>query len=305
MILNPKDLQEIIKRIHNDYHDHNSGRLADYIPELAKADPKNFAISITTVDGESFSVGDYQQLFTIQSISKPFIFGHALQRHGLKKVRTRVGVEPTGDPFNSLIRLQEKSKRPSNPLVNTGAIAMTNLVGKKHQEIDDLFENLCGRKLNVDQNVYESEKMTGHRNRAMAHLMLHFNMVDQEVEKTLDLYFRHCSYQITSVDLSLMGATLASWGINPLTKKKVFDRKHIKHILTLMFTCGLYTYAGEWAFNVGIPGKSGVSGGIMAVIPGMMGISVYSPLIDHHGNSVRGIKVFKDLSKVLKMHIFE
>lgn len=305
-----KKLSDLICRLHKEFKDVDSGKLASYIPELGKVDSNNFGIAITTVEGETLSVGDVHHPFTIQSISKPFVFGLALEIHGLRHVRSRVGVEPTGDPFNSLIRLQAKSKRPSNPLVNTGAIAMTNLIRGSHIKADravlkKMFECYTGRKLTMDKDVYTSEKATGHRNRAMAHLMLHFDMVAPDIDKTLDLYFRQCSFNVHTIDLSVMAATLANKGTNPLTQEKAIDEKYVKHLLTLMLTCGLYTYAGEWAFNVGLPAKSGVSGGILAVVPGKMGIGVYSPLIDAHGNSIRGIKVFKELAQELQLHIFE
>lgn len=234
----------------------------------------------------------------------------ALQTHGLKKVRTRVDVEPTGEPFNSIIRLDNKSKRPFNPLVNTGAIAMTDLIeGKNKKErqkiLKETLRNYTGSKNEIDKSVFESEKSTGHRNRAIAHLMLNFGMVGPKIEDTLDLYFEQCSFNVNALDLSVMGATLANNGINPKTSKQAVDEKYIQHVLALMFTCGLYTYAGEWAFDVGIPAKSGVSGGIVAVVPRLMGIGVYSPLIDHHGNSVRGVKVCEELSKKLKLHSFQ
>ena len=305
-----KELSEIIQRLHNSYQNLNSGKLASYIPELGKVDPKKFGISITTVDGETISTGDVDHKFTIQSISKPFVFGLAMEKHGLKKVRSRVGVEPTGEPFNSLIRLQAKSKRPANPLVNTGAIAMTNLVRGKSTEkgrssLNQMFQDYAGRKLELNQEVYDSERMTGHRNRAMAYLMLHFGMVEPDIEEIVDLYFRQCSYDVDTKDLSMMAATLANKGVNPKTQVEAIDEDYLKHVLTLMFTCGLYTFAGEWAFHVGIPAKSGVCGGILGVVPGKMGISVYSPLIDRHGNSVRGVKVFRELAKELNLHVFK
>jgi glutaminase len=304
-----KQLSELIQKLHNKHRKINSGKLASYIPELGNVDPRKFAISITTVHGETMTVGDADSLFTIQSISKPFVFGQALESHGLRKVRSHVDVEPTGDPFHSMNRLQKKSEKPSNPLVNTGAIAMTNLTRGKNSQAGQsaykkMIEGYAGRKLSIDLNVYKSEKATGHRNRAMAHLMLQYGMIHSNIEQTIDLYFRQCSYNINTVDLSVMAASLANSGINPITNVKAIDQKYVKHLLTLMLTCGLYNYAGEWAFNVGIPAKSGVSGGILAVVPGQMGIGVYSPLIDTHGNSVRGLKVFNELSSALNLHIF-
>jgi len=305
-----QQLSELIQRLYDTHRSLDNGKLATYIPELGKVDPQKFGISITTVDGETLTAGDAESRFTIQSISKPFVFGLALETHGLAQVRSRVGVEPTGEPFHSMIRLDEQSKTPSNPLVNTGAIAMTDLIkGSGPQAgralLDQCLGKYAGRRLEMDASVYESEKATGHRNRAIAHLMLHFGMVGPEIEETVDLYFRQCSFEVSAEDLSVMAATLANKGINPKSLENAIDEKYVKCLLTLMLTCGLYTFAGEWAFNVGIPAKSGVSGGILAVVPGKMGIGVYSPLVDSHGNSVRGIAVFKDLATELKLHIFE
>jgi len=304
-----ENISNIIQRLHEECKDLNDGRLACYIPELAKADPKKFGIAVTTVDGQTTFIGDAECLFTLQSISKPLIFGLALETHGLDEVRYRVDVEPTGEPFDSIIRLGDKSKRPFNPLVNTGAIAMTNMIPGKDQNerqalLQKTLENYTGRDLTVDHSVFESEKATGHRNRAIAHLMLHFGMMDAPIEDTMDLYFRQCSFNVSATDLAMIGATLANKGVQPLTKVRAIDERSIQHVLALMFTCGLYTYAGEWAFDVGIPAKSGVSGAIMAVVPGLMGIGIYSPLIDHHGNSVRAVKVFEALSSELKLHSF-
>jgi glutaminase len=305
----PSKLASLVEEIYQEHRYLAEGELASYIPELGKVDPRGFAISVTTIDGQIVTAGNKDQLFTIQSISKPFVFGLALETHGLAHVRSRVNVEPTGEPFHSMIRLDESSKRPPNPLVNSGAIAMTSLIKGKNPQagreaIKNMYELYTGRSLDMDEAVYESEKLTGHRNRAIAHLMLHFGMVEPEIEETVDLYFRQCSFNINASDLSTMAATLANKGINPLTGKRAIAETHVKSLLTLMLTCGLYTYAGEWAFNVGLPAKSGVSGGILAAVPGKMGIGVYSPLVDRQGNSVRGVRVFKDLERALNLHIF-
>ena len=307
--LSPTKIASLIEEIYQEHKHFTEGELASYIPELGKVDPDGFAISVTTVDGQTITAGDKDKLFTIQSISKPFVFGLALEIHGLEHVRSRVNVEPTGEPFHSMIRLEESSKRPPNPLVNSGAIAMTSLIKGANPlagqtRLKQMYELYTGRTLAMDESVYESERATGHRNRAIAHLMLHFGMVEPEVEETVDLYFRQCSFNINASDLSTMAATLANKGINPLTGKRAIAEEHVKSLLTLMLTCGLYTYAGEWAFNVGLPAKSGVSGGILASVPGKMGIGVYSPLVDSKGNSVRGVRVFKDLERALNLHIF-
>ena len=302
-------LKKLIETLHNKYRNNCDGKLTDYIPELANVDPNKFGISITTIDGNTVSTGDFEEQFTIQSISKPLVFGLALEKHGLDLVRSRVNVEPTGEPFHSIIRLDNISKRPSNPLVNSGAIAMTNLIkGENAQDgleyLKNAFEKYMNHEPVIDEAVYESEKLTGNRNKAIAYLMLNFDMIDNRVEETLDLYFRQCSFNVDSVDLANIGASLANNGVNPITGAQALDPRYIRSLLTLMFTCGQYTYAGEWAFDIGVPAKSGVSGGIMAAIPGRMGIGVYSPLVDKHGNSVRGLKVFRELSDSLELHTF-
>ncbi|NET01408.1 MAG: glutaminase A [Sphaerospermopsis sp. SIO1G2] len=300
---------EVIKDLHSQYKSLSEGKVANYIPELAKLNPNLFSICIVTVDGEIYEVGDYQQLFTIQSISKVFVYGQALEDHGKDYVLTRVGVEPTGDAFNAII-LDEKSKRPYNPMVNAGAIATTSLIKgngatEKLNRLLEMYKRYIGRDVFVDISVFTSERSTGHRNRATAHLMLNFGMIDQNIEEALDLYFQQCSVLVTCKDLAVMAATLANKGVNPITKEKAIDSQYIKDILSVMYTCGMYNFAGEWAYKVGIPAKSGVCGGIIAVVPGKMGIGVFSPLLDMRGNSVRGVKVCEELSHRLGLHLFE
>jgi glutaminase len=286
------------------------GVVATYLPELARANPNWFGIAAMTVGGQSFGVGDYQQPFTIQSVSKPFVYGLALEEHGRDAVARRVGVEPTGDAFNSLIKLDENSKRPHNPMVNAGAIATAGLITGadptlRLRKLLTMFEAYAGRPLNVDVSVFVSEKSTGHRNRAIAHLMLNFGMIDPDVDAALDLYFQQCSVLVTAQDLAVMAATLANGGVNPLTGHRAIGPDALRDVLSVMYTCGMYDYAGGWAYTVGLPAKSGVTGGILAVIPGKMGLAVFSPPLDPKGNSVRGIKVYEDLSKDLGLHMFD
>lgn len=302
-------IPEILAELHLQYQSLKDGVVANYIPELAKVNPDLFSICITTVDGQTYEVGDFQQLFTIQSISKVFVYGLALEDHGRDYVLTRVGVEPTGDAFNAII-LDELSKRPYNPMVNAGAIATTSLIkGKGATErlnrVLEMYKKYIGRDVFVDISVFTSERSTGHRNRATAHLMLNFGMIEQNIEESLDLYFQQCSAMVTCRDLSVMAATLANKGINPITQEKGIDNRYIKDILSVMYTCGMYNFAGEWAYKVGIPAKSGVSGGIIAVVPGKMGIGVFSPLLDVRGNSIRGVKVCEELSQRLGLHLFD
>ena len=238
-----------------------------------------------------------------------FAYGLALEDHGRNYVLTRVGVEPTGDAFNAII-LDEQSNRPLNPMVNAGAIATTSLIKgsgatERLNRMLDMFRRYIGRDVFVDISVFTSERSTGHRNRAMAHLMLNFGMIAPNIEESLDLYFQQCAVMVNCHDLAVMAATLANKGINPVTKERAVDSSYIKDILSVMYTCGMYNFAGEWAYKIGIPAKSGVCGGIIAVVPNQMGIGVFSPRLDARGNSVRGVKVCEELSQQLGLHLFE
>jgi glutaminase len=286
----------------------SGGKPADYIPELGKADPSLFGIAIATVDGKIYTIGDADHGFTIQSVSKPFMYGYALQHCGREAVLKHVGVEPTGEAFNSIV-LDEVANRPFNPMVNAGAIAVAELMqgetqGERITNMLDLFSRLAARPLEIDQAVYQSELSTGHRNRAIAYMMLNSNMIERDPNEVLDVYFRQCSVTVTARDLAIMAATLANDGKNPLTGEAVFDAQYVRDMLSVMNSCGMYDYAGEWAYEIGMPAKSGVSGCIIAVIPGQIGISVFSPPIDAQGNSVRGIRVCQEISKEFELHAF-
>jgi glutaminase len=302
-------LQQFLSDLYTKYKPLQEGTVATYIPELAKVDPDLFAISVVTVDGRVIEVGDVDQLFTIQSASKPFVHGLTLEDCGRDFVLSRVGVEPTGEAFNAIV-LDESSGRPYNPMVNAGAIATAGLVRgddptAKLNRVMDMFRGYCGRDLYVDMSVYTSERTTGHRNRAIAHLMLNFGMVDQNLDEMLDLYFKQCSIMVNCHDLGVMAATLANNGRNPMTGDKALDSEYIKDVLSVMYTCGMYDYSGEWAYRVGLPAKSGVGGGIVAVVPKLLGIGVFSPRLDSRGNSVRGVKVCEELSSHFGFHSFD
>lgn len=302
-------LRTVLRELYDKYLPLRDGKVADYIPELAKADPGSFGISVVTKDGQTFSAGDVKQQFTIQSISKPFVFGLALEMHGREHVLSKVGVEPTGEAFNAIV-LDEASNRPFNPMVNSGAVATADLIeGKDFPErvsrLIGMFSKYCGRQVYVDNTVFMSERATGHRNRAIGHLMLNFGMVRDRIEESLELYFQQCSMMVSCHDLAVMGATLANGGLNPISGERAIEQRYVKYLLSIMLSCGMYDYAGEWAYRVGIPSKSGVAGGIVAVIPGVAGIGIYSPPLDAKGNSVRGIKVFEELSERFGLHAFE
>lgn len=298
-----------IQKLFDRYQNLHEGVPAQYIPELAKVDPNQFAIAVVDCDGNCFSVGDESTSFTFQSTSKPFVYALALEQNGAEYVHTKVGVEPTGEVFNSIIELEEKQHRPFNPMINSGAIATAALIrganpAERLQCLRKFFQELTNQTAEINTDVFNSEKETAHRNRAIAHLMKHFSVMDSDIDETLDLYFQQCSINVTTLGLAAAAATLANKGTHPLTKKKIIENKNAQRTLSLMFTCGMYDSAGEWAFNVGIPAKSGVSGALFAVVPGQFGVAVYSPRIDSHGHSIRGQKVISDLAKEFNLHIF-
>jgi glutaminase len=310
MTVSEHPFQSFLNELYQKHKSLNEGQVASYIPELAKMNSDCFSICVATVDGQFFEVGDSQQLFTIQSISKVFTYGMALEDQGRETLLKKVGVEPTGDPFNSIIRLDENSKRPDNPMVNAGAIATTSLIKgdsatDRLNRLLEMFRRYVGHDIFIDISVFTSERITGHRNRAMAHLMRHFQMIDEPIDEALDLYFQQCSILINCHDLAVMAATLANKGINPITGDRAIASEYIRDVLSVMYTCGMYNFAGEWAYKVGIPAKSGVSGGILAVVPNQVGIAVFSPPLDVHGNSVRGIKVCEELSRHFELHVFD
>lgn len=265
-------IQEIVDATYDKYRNVDDGQVATYIPELGKADPKHFGICLATVDGQVFRAGDWDQEFTIQSMCKPFAFQMALEQHGMDETLKHVGVEPSGDAFNS-IELDPKTTRPFNPMINAGAIAIASLIKKMPVEAGvqaflDRMSAAAGRTLRIDESVLQSETLTGNRNRAIAYLMRNFGIIDELVDESLHQYFAQCSMLVTCQDMAMMGATLANMGKNPISGADVFDFRLIKYALTVMFTCGLYDYAGGWAHEVGLPAKSGVGGGIFGVVNG-------------------------------------
>jgi glutaminase len=303
------ELQTAVDQLHDRWKPSHTGEVATYIPELGKADPDAFGISLATTAGRLFEVGDTDREFTVQSISKPFTFGMALEAFGAARVARHVGVEPSGDAFNA-IELQHGTNRPHNPMINSGAITVTALLHEKFgDETFDLilerFSVAAGRPLRIDQAVYESEHRTGHRNRAIAHLLLNFGMVHDEAERALDVYFRQCSILVTTRDLAVMGSTLANMGNNPQTGGQAYDLSTVKSMMAIMFTCGMYDYSGEWAYRVGVPAKSGVSGGVLAVVNRQLGIATYSARLDPRGNSHRGIEVCAELANSFGLHAFD
>ena len=306
----PAPIDDFLIDLHERVSGIVGGKVADYIPQLGKADPAIFGIALATVDGEIYATGDADHLFTIQSISKPFVYGMALEDLGRDGVLERVGVEPSGEAFNAIV-LDEVSNRPFNPMINSGAIATTGLIAgasqveRLHRVISTLSA-FAGRDLQVDSATFFSERATGDRNRAIAHLMRSSGMLpDGDIDEMLELYFQQCSVLVTCRDLAVMAATLANGGTNPVTGVRAIEQRYVKDVLSLMLSCGMYDYSGEWAYRVGVPAKSGVSGGIAAVLPGQAGLAVYSPPLDPKGNSLRGVKVFEELSTRFSLHFME
>src|SRR6202140_1251146 len=299
-------LLRFLKACHAEFSAEEGGAVANYIPELGKADPDHFGISLATLDGHVYEVGDSRIPFTIQSMSKPFVFALALDTLGAARVEGAIGVEPSGDPFNS-IRLNADN-RPFNPMVNAGAIACSGLIHEAKgagafEYIRQSLGRFAGRELDVDEAVFASESATGDRNRAIGYLLRNSSVITDDVAAVLDVYFRQCSVLVTARDSAVMAATLANRGLNPVTGEQVVSSYAISRALSVMTSSGMYDYAGEWIYRVGIPAKSGVGGGILAALPARLGLGSYSPKLDSHGNSVRGIKVCEALSLHYDLHM--
>ncbi|OBG32749.1 MULTISPECIES: glutaminase A [Mycolicibacter] len=282
------------------------GALASYIPELAEVDPTGFGLALSSSDGYVYESGDADVQFTMQSISKPFTYALALDQLGQTDVDARIGVEPSGEGFNK-ISVDQVTNVPKNPMINAGAIVACSLIPGKTSEdrfdlVRDFFSACAGRSLDFDEAVYQSERASGSRNRGIAYLLESFGALGADPDDALDLYIRQCSLKVTSTDLARMAATLARGGLNPLTGRQVTDAAVVRRTLSVMVTCGMYDAAGAWVSAVGMPAKSGVAGGIVAVLPGQLGIGVYSPRIDAKGNSVRGMLVCRSLSQQLGLH---
>jgi glutaminase len=302
------EFERALRRAWTLHRDNDGGQVADYIPELSKAAPNDFGLAIATVGGKLYTIGDVEVEFTIQSISKAFMFCLAIEIAGHDFVAQRVGIEPSGDPFNAIVF--DDQNRPFNPMVNAGAIAIAGIIYKKlgseaFDFVMERFSAAAGRPLSLNEKVYKSEDQTGHRNRGIAHLLLASGAMAVKPERALDLYFRQCSINVTAGDIARMGATMANMGKNPATKKSAFDLQAVRSTLAVMFTCGMYDYAGAWAYDVGVPAKSGVGGGILGVVNRQLGIGSYSPRLDAKGNSVRGVAAFETLAEDFGLHAFD
>ncbi|MFD6239445.1 MULTISPECIES: glutaminase [Streptomyces] len=303
----PEYLDEVLRNCADD----RAGAVADYVPELAAADPEQLAVAVSAVDGTVYEAGDSRSAFTIQSISKPFVYALALADRGCEAVLARIGVEPSGEAFNEL-SLEEGSARPRNPMINVGALTAHTLAGPPGAPREERFERIvagisafAGRRLEVDEAVCRSEWGTAHRNLAIAHMLRGYEVIEEDAPRVVADYIRQCSLLVTTRDLALMAATLANGGVQPVTGEQVVSREVVRQVLSVMTTCGMYDAAGDWVTTVGIPAKSGVSGGILGALPGQVGIGVLSPRLDRHGNSVRGVRVCERLSADMGLHLME
>lgn len=302
----PDYLDEVL----NALRDETSGATADYIPELAAADPDQLAFALTSPSGATYAAGDVETEFSIQSIAKPFAYAAALIDRGLGSVLASVGVEPSGEAFNEL-SLEGETHRPKNPMINAGAITThALLVGTEANQQErverarSFFSRLAGRQLRVDERVCASELGTADRNLAIAHMLANYGIIDTDVHSTVEGYTRQCSILITVKDLSMMAATLATGGVQPVTGERIMEPSVARQVMAVMAAAGMYDAAGDWLTRVGIPAKSGVAGGMVGVLPDQVGIGAFSPRLDTHGNSQRGRLAFERLSQDMGMHLF-
>ncbi|MGN2637113.1 glutaminase A [Nocardia takedensis] len=304
--VDPGVVARLVADVHELCRTDRSGEPADYIPELAAVQPNSFGLCLATADGRVYGAGDVGEIFTIQSISKPFTYALALADRGVATVAEHIDVEPSGEAFNE-ISLDPVTERPRNPMINAGAITAASLVAgrdsaDRFERVRRCYSRFAGRELSVNDAVYRSEARTGYRNRAIGYMLRSFGIIDSDPDEAVDRYFRQCSIDVCCRDLAIMAATLANNGVNPLTRERALSADLTERVLSVMTTCGMYNAAGDWVTTVGLPAKSGVGGGILAVLPGQIGIAVYSPRLDSHGNSVRGVAACRELSRRLELH---
>lgn len=304
-------IPDYLSQVHDECAAEMSGFPADYIPELASVDRQLWGLALSTVDGNVYAAGDVDVGFTIQSISKPFVYALAIADRGLDAVLEKVGVEPSGEAFNEL-SLERDSKRPRNPMINAGAITAHSLIGSYAMDensrvelIIDGLSTIAGRQLSVDETVYKSEARTAHRNLAIAHMLRSYDLFEQDPEELVDGYTRQCAIRVTVRDLAMMAATLANGGVQPVTGEEVMTTSTVRQVLSVMTTCGMYDAAGDWVTTVGIPAKSGVAGGLIGTLPGQIGIAAFSPRLDVHGHSVRAVRACERLSQDMNLHLME
>ena len=304
--LEAAQVEQALSELHDKYRSLNDGEV--YTSGSEQVDPGLFGIAVATVDGHTYEIGDANVPFPIQSISKPFVYGLALADHGPEIMLERVGVNATGLPYNSIIASNVRAQTLQNPMVSAGALATASLVkGSTEEEKWDrvrlMFARYAGHELPLNEEVYRAEMENSAMTRALAELLSAYTLLYARVEDTVARYLKGTSQNITVKDLAVMGATLANWGTNPLTRERAVEEEYVQNILSVMVTAGFYDDSGEWLFNVGLPGKSGVGGGIVVVVPGRFAIAVYSPPLDSSGNSIRGVKVVEELSQRWNLHL--
>src|SRR3954470_6931181 len=304
-----EEIRDVVTDAYERFRMNSEGTVADYIPVLAGASPDWFGISVVGVRGGSFEAGDVGIAFSIQSVSKPFVFALVCEAIGYGEARRRLGVNSTGFPFDSLMAVELNIDRTMNPLVNAGAIASTSLVPgdtaeEKWERIRDGLSRFAGRQLSVNEQVYASESATNLRNQGIAHLLESYGRLYFDPDQATDVYTRQCSLDVTVHDLAVMAATLANGGVNPLTGEVVVAPGACRRVLAVMATAGLYELSGDWLYEIGVPGKSGVSGGIVTVSPGKGGVATFSPPLDEAGNSVRGQLATKYIAERLGLNLF-
>lgn len=302
--MTPEDIDKTLQTAFDTYKDLQEGANADYIPALAKVDPKLFGIALITVDGQLYTAGDVKTEVSIQSISKVFTMARVIQDSGPEAIESNMGVDATGQVFNSIVAIEQYKGAEMNAMVNPGAITATSMVQGENGDaqwanIINTYSDFAGRDLAVLEDVYESEAATNQRNQAIGMLMYAYGHIKENPLEATDIYTRQCSVGVNAQDLANMAATLANGGTNPITKKKVIDADKVPPILAVMVTAGLYDDSGKWLYTTGLPAKSGVGGGILAVSPGKFGIAVISPPLDAAGNSVRAQKAIADISNAL------
>lgn len=301
-------LPDYLEHVLDECDGDDSGHLADYIPELANASPHRLALAMSTVDGEIYSVGDDDVEFTIQSMSKPFTYAYVLQQLGIDEVLEKVGVEPSGEAFNEISL--GKDGRPKNPMINSGAITTHSLIPVKEnvssaEILRQFMSELAGRELCFDDSVYHSEIKTAYRNLSIGYMLRTVGILETDPVDIVNGYIRQCSILVTVKDLVRMGSVLANGGVDAQTGKRLLNRSVVRQVLSVMMSCGMYDAAGDWLTTVGIPAKSGVAGGILGVLPGQVSIAAFSPKLDEHGNSVRGIDMMEGLSRDMGLHLME
>ncbi|OAI42521.1 glutaminase A [Verrucomicrobia bacterium SCGC AG-212-E04] len=305
----PEVVRNLVKEAYETFKADAEGKNSDVYPALARVPKELFGICVVSTRGEVFEIGDAEFEFSIMSVSKPFIFALVCQQLGVEDVRERIGVNATGLPFNSLAGIERSPDGRTNPMVNSGAIASTSLVpgaglAEKWKFIHDGLSRFAGRSLSLNQEVYESATKTNYRNQGIARLLQSFGRIYMDPAEAVDLYTKQCSLNTSARDLAIMGATLAGGGLNPITKERVVDADVCHYALAVMATAGLYETSGDWLFEIGLPGKSGIGGGIVTVSPGKGGLGTFAPPLDAAGNSVKGQLVARHLSQGLGLDLF-